>query len=111
MLKWNEEFSIKNQHLDEQHKQFMQQIADALALTKDRSEFKAQKLEAQMNAAIQGAQEHFKAEETYMQHIGYPFLSKHKILHRELVSNISMLMMELEDVETCAQAFYNYMQN
>lgn len=111
MLKWDEEFSIKNQHLDEQHKQFMQQIADALALTKDHSENKLQKLESQMNAAIQGAQEHFKDEETYMQHIGYPFASKHKILHRELISNISMLMMDLEDVETCAQEFYNCMHS
>ncbi|TLD82641.1 bacteriohemerythrin [Helicobacter sp. MIT 11-5569] len=111
MLEWSEEFSIKNQHLDEQHKKFLQQIADALALTKDSSQNKSQNLEKQMNEAIESAQEHFKAEETYMQHIGYPFLNKHKTLHRELVSNISMLMMDLEDVDTCAKEFHNCLKN
>lgn len=73
VLEWNEEFSIKNQHLDEQHKKFMQQISDALELTKYTGDDKSQKLEKQMNEVISSSQEHFKAEETYMQHIGYPF--------------------------------------
>ena len=111
MLEWSEEFSIKNQHLDEQHKKFMQQISDALELTKYTGDDKSEKLEKQMNDVISSAQEHFKAEETYMQHIGYPFLSKHKTLHRELISNISMLMMELEEADTCAQEFHNCLKN
>lgn len=111
MLEWSEEFSIKNQNLDDQHKKFMQQISDALELTEYTGTDKAQKLEKQMNDVINSAQEHFKAEETYMQHIGYPFLSKHKTLHRELISNISMLMMELEDTDNCTREFYGCLKN
>ena len=84
----------------------MQQISDAYALTKDTSENKLKNLEAQMNGAIEHAQEHFKHEEAYMQNIGYPFLNKHKTRHRELISNISMLMMDLEDIDHATQEFY-----
>lgn len=111
VLEWSEELSIKNQHLDDQHKKFMQQVADAFALTKEQSGDKLQKLESQMNAVVDSAKEHFKDEETYMQHIGYPFASKHKTLHRELISNISMLMMDLEDVEHSAKEFYECLHN
>ncbi|MCI5968249.1 bacteriohemerythrin [Helicobacter sp.] len=111
MLEWSEEFSIKNQNLDEHHKKFMQQISEALELTEYDAEDKPQKLEKLINSVMSSAQEHFKAEETYMQHIGYPFLDKHKTFHREFVSNISMLMMELEDAKNCAQEFYNCLKN
>lgn len=111
MLTWSEEFSIKNQHLDEQHKAFMQLLVETRAFVKSTSPNKAQELESRMNSAIESAKEHFNDEEKYMQHIGYPFLNQHKTRHRELISNLSMLLMDLEDVEHSAKEFYECLHN
>lgn len=111
MLKWSEEFSIKNQHLDEQHKKFMQKIAKSLELCNSTSPSKSQQLEQLIQETISEAQEHFKDEETYMQRIKYPLLDKHILLHKEFLSKSSMLMVDVGDAEHCAQAFYNHLQH
>ncbi|MCM1223106.1 MAG: hypothetical protein NC548_52510, partial [Lachnospiraceae bacterium] len=111
MLAWSEEFSIKNQHLDEQHKAFLDLLVDTLGFVKGITPDKAQELESRMNLAIESAKEHFNDEEKYMQHIGYPFLNQHKTRHRELISNLSMLLMDIEDVENSAREFYGCLHN
>ncbi|WP_300761206.1 hemerythrin domain-containing protein [Helicobacter sp. UBA3407] len=111
VLAWSEEFSIKNQHLDEQHKSFIQLLIETKNFVKSTSPNKAQELESRMNAVIESAKEHFNDEEKYMQHIGYPFLNQHKTRHRELVSNLSMLLMDLEDIEHTAKEFYECLHN
>lgn len=111
MLEWNEEFSIKNQHLDEQHKNFLQRILEAYELSQSKSEAKNSALASLIGIVTSELKEHFKDEETYMKHTSYPFLESHANLHKEMIINISKLSTNIDNVDEAATNFYIFLNN
>ncbi|MDA3967175.1 MULTISPECIES: bacteriohemerythrin [Helicobacter] len=111
MLEWNEEFGIKNQHLDEQHKKFLQRILEAYELSQSKSEAKKSALVSLIGVVTEELKEHFKDEETYMKHTSYPFLESHATLHKEMLVNISKLSTNIDDVDVAGTEFYEFLKS
>ena len=106
MLEWSEEFSIKNQHLDEQHKRLFQFIIDCDELLKRPEPPRETEVQKLVREIVDYAQMHFKDEETYMKHINYPLLEAHKTQHREIIANISMVSADTSDAKQTCKDFY-----
>lgn len=80
------QYALEIAEMDSQHQvliAMMNQLAERGAANAPKAEI-SELLRRLGNYTIQ----HFKAEEAYMEGIGYPQLETHKVIHRELLNNL-----------------------
>ena len=80
-LKWSDEYSVKVEEIDSQHKALIEMINtlhQAMISKKGRD---AQKLI--ITEMVNYAHYHFNTEERYMQHFNFPGYQSHKIEHEQ----------------------------
>jgi hemerythrin-like metal-binding protein len=87
LFSWDaKQYALDIAEMDAQHQvliSMMNELAERAAANAPKSEVLAL-LKQLGNYTIQ----HFREEEAYMERIGYPQLETHKVIHRELLSNL-----------------------
>ena len=97
---WSDEYSVHNEAIDKEHQKLFElahRCLEILNKNVDRSEVKAILVEF-----FNYMRTHFSHEEHYMQSIGYPYLSEHINLHREItreVANITKTARQTSDLK------------
>lgn len=90
MIKWKEEYRVGVNLIDEQHKMLFQIANKAYELLK--SELYTDKYD-KIISILQELKDytvfHFKAEEGYMESIGYKRLLSHKVEHNDFIDKIN----------------------
>lgn len=86
-LEWSEEYRLGIEGIDKQHQYLFEivgRIAALDAVNSTKEELK------QILGELSGyMREHFRDEEIYMQHIGFPEYEYHKKLHREIIEFVN----------------------
>lgn len=111
MISWSDEFSIKSQQIDEQHKKFftflerIEKIKNSTAAPKD----KARDMTMILGDMLGAAKEHFAAEETLMKHANYPYFAKHKKAHDSFCVALSKSGGDLSDPQVAIERTYAFL--
>ncbi|MCK5880466.1 MAG: hemerythrin family protein [Sinobacterium sp.] len=85
-IKWDESFSVQHQTIDDQHQvlfDYVNEFDDALQAKKP-----SDVLLPILDKVIKYTSFHFSEEEKIMEQHNYPDISKHKLLHKELVRRV-----------------------
>lgn len=91
---WDDKYSVKNEHIDEQHKRLFiiaKKAAELLHKQVDSSEIKAMLVEL-----FNYMKFHFHDEEEYMASINYPHLEEHREIHKDIVFKMSHLIQNIQ---------------
>lgn len=92
-LKWNDEYKIGIENIDEQHKEIFRRTSLAMeSLMKDQEDGIRKVLEFLKAYVI----DHFQAEEKFQISIDYPEKEKHAELHREFVDTVMSMIDEFD---------------
>jgi hemerythrin len=86
---WRDDLTTGNSHIDNQHRQLLQKIADLVNACKERRE--QHEVTALISYLKQYVQDHFSAEEAWQARHGYNLGSEHARQHDELVRRLAML--------------------
>jgi len=90
MMKWNDNFSVKYDKIDEQHQELIDIIND-LALYIDEKDTEFSHLLDLVSKLDNYVAEHFKFEESLMKEYSYPDMENHVIQHNNLRSKMENL--------------------
>jgi len=85
-MKWNNNFSVGNDVIDNQHKLLLKSIEDFHTACKNHSTDEA--IVNTLKFLAKYTVNHFKDEEKYMADNGYPKLADHKIIHSNFVNEV-----------------------
>ena len=91
---WDDKYSVKNDHIDSQHKRLFiiaKKAAELIHKQVDSSEIKAMLVEL-----FNYMKFHFHDEEEYMASIGYPHLEEHREIHKDIVFKMSHLIQNIQ---------------
>lgn len=94
MIKWSDEYSVKNFMIDEQHKKLFElaNIADnMIGKQTDPAEIKKM-----LAALFEYMRTHFQDEEAYMESIQYPSIETHREKHRQIVAEMTGLVRNMK---------------
>lgn len=88
-IEWDESYSVKNQEIDDQHKEWIA-IFNRLhnAMLSDKKEGYETIGANALQAMLDYTEHHFALEEEYLCKINYPELVPHRRLHRDFSSQI-----------------------
>lgn len=88
-IQWDESFSVKNQEIDDQHKEWISifnRIHNILLSSKE-EELRSISSDC-LKAMNDYAEYHFRFEEEYLRKINYPELFEHRRLHKDFASQL-----------------------
>ncbi len=91
-FKWKMEYKINNKLLDDEHQQLFD-IAEN-ALNYNNTDIKSH-IKITISELYDYMKVHFKDEERYMEEIGYPQLSEHKIIHESIIHQMNDFIKQL----------------
>jgi hemerythrin-like metal-binding protein len=101
-IAWNPTLSIGDSTIDAQHKHLVDLIGQI-------SEGRDAQDALTLNAALEYAAVHFKAEEEVMRRCGFPGLQAHVAQHKFLTRTLVAYVKKVEKGETDLYAFKNFM--
>ena len=108
MIEWSDEFSVKVKDMDDQHKVligYLNEIEEILqGGNPDRQA--VDRLLVKLGAYTQ---DHFSQEEAYMEKIGYPGLSTHKQMHKNLIEKVVNLTQRFQSGEDVGKEICNFL--
>jgi len=102
LIAWTPQLAVGDPTVDAQHQRLMDLIA-RITDTHDARDALT------MNAAVEYAATHFKAEEQLMNRLGYPAFPDHARLHRQLTQNLLGYVKKVGKGETDLRAFKQFM--
>jgi len=94
LLTWNDSYSVKVKHLDDQHKKLIDminQLYDAMKVGKG-----SEVIGPVLKSLITYTQTHFSTEEQLMKLHGYPDYEIHKNEHTQLVAQVGNIKKEMD---------------
>ncbi|MDE6885925.1 MAG: hypothetical protein K2P17_02645 [Helicobacteraceae bacterium] len=80
IFEWKDEYSIHNEHLDNQHKKLFEIAKRADNMVKEQID--SQEVKKVILELFNYMKTHFHDEELYMESIGYSKLREHKEIHK-----------------------------
>jgi hemerythrin len=92
-MRWNDELSIGNTNVDNEHKKLLEiynDLVDLIELGRDREEFAII-----LSKLTDYTLTHFHKEEDYMQKFSYPNFSVHQSSHSDFMFKVAMFNAEL----------------
>ncbi|AXH13561.1 bacteriohemerythrin [Halarcobacter bivalviorum] len=112
-LIWKTEYNIGHFKIDNEHKKLFNIAKKAYQLSSTKAtSFEMEPLKEIIKELFQYVSTHFMTEEEYMSSINYPYLAKHKLIHKklinilkEMISNINSL--EIEEINSKLNEFIN----
>lgn len=96
LIAWNENYSIHNAKIDEQHKRLFELARKASLINNKHASI--QEIRKILMEFFDYMKVHFSDEEIYMQSIGYPLLEDHKELHRYIVKELATVIIGIKNV-------------
>ncbi len=91
-IEWNDEFSVKIDEIDAQHKKWIRiinELHDTLVSNASAADLKNATINS-LDSMRDYASLHFTFEENYMDSIGYPDIYGHKQIHNNLLRQVDM---------------------
>lgn len=112
-LIWKTEYNIGHFKIDNEHKRLFNIAKKAYQLSSAKTQsFEMEPLKEIIKELFQYVSTHFMTEEEYMSSINYPYLDKHKLIHKklinilkEMINNINSL--EVEEINSKLNEFIN----
>ncbi|MFQ6342873.1 bacteriohemerythrin [Campylobacter sp. VTCC 70190] len=104
---WDEKYSINDEKIDAQHKKLFElaaKIENAVYKFVQRDELKEI-----LTELFNYMKEHFSNEEDYMQDIHYPYLNEHKIMHKNIIHDMSHLIQNIKTTNDLKEKLYTIM--
>jgi hemerythrin-like metal-binding protein len=94
-MKWQKDYNIGITVVDEQHKKLCSMLTNLE--NSINSDDVYQVMGDILKELVQYTKYHFEEEEKVMQRISYPDFEKHKKLHKDLVNEISIILLDLKN--------------
>ena len=91
---WSDKFSVHNEKIDEHHKKLFEIASRAEKLVYKQAG--ADEIKAILTELFEYMRYHFKAEEAYMEQIGYADLPRHKEIHRSIIEQMINLTQNMK---------------
>ncbi|MBX0925526.1 hemerythrin family protein [Campylobacter jejuni] len=104
---WNEKYSIHDTMIDIQHQKLFElagKVESAVYKFVKREELKEI-----LTELFNYMKEHFDNEEQYMQEIHYPYLNEHKIMHKNIIRDMSYLIQNIKTTNDLKEKLYTIM--
>ncbi|EKK2464891.1 hemerythrin family protein, partial [Campylobacter jejuni] len=101
---WNEKYSIHDTMIDIQHQKLFElagKVESAVYKFVKREELKEI-----LTELFNYMKEHFDNEEQYMQEIHYPYLNEHKIMHKNIIRDMSYLIQNIKTTNDLKEKLY-----
>ncbi len=102
--KWDNEFSVYNARVDEQHKKLFELAAHVERIS-DRAVSKAE-IKDLLADFFSYMKDHFYDEEKYMDMISYPELAAHKAIHKNIVQTMIELIQNIKSTNDLKEKLY-----
>ena len=93
-LDWNEKLETGISEIDFQHKYFLELIKKFIEIQKKHT--LPEKIKPYLKELTLYARFHFYSEENYMNEINYPELDEHKLIHIQLIEELSNIFTSFE---------------
>ncbi|EAC1886700.1 TPA: hemerythrin family protein [Campylobacter jejuni] len=104
---WNEKYSIHDTMIDIQHQKLFE-LADKVESAVYKF-VKREELKEILTELFNYMKEHFNNEEQYMQEIHYPYLNEHKIMHKNIIRDMSYLIQNIKTTNDLKEKLYTLM--
>ncbi|ECL6401977.1 bacteriohemerythrin [Campylobacter jejuni] len=107
LITWNEKYSIHDTMIDIQHQKLFElagKVESAVYKFVKREELKEI-----LTELFNYMKEHFNNEEQYMQEIHYPYLNEHKIMHKNIIRDMSYLIQNIKTTNDLKEKLYTIM--
>ncbi|EOG4058435.1 bacteriohemerythrin [Campylobacter jejuni] len=107
LITWNEKYSIHDTMIDIQHQKLFElagKVESAVYKFVKREELKEI-----LTELFNYMKEHFNNEEQYMQEIHYPYLNEHKIMHKNIIHDMSYLIQNIKTTNDLKEKLYTIM--
>ncbi|ECR3417788.1 bacteriohemerythrin [Campylobacter jejuni] len=104
---WNEKYSIHDTMIDIQHQKLFE-LADKVESAVYKF-VKREELKEILTELFNYMKEHFNNEEQYMQEIHYPYLNEHKIMHKNIIRDMSYLIQNIKTTNDLKEKLYTIM--
>ncbi|MCD6535131.1 MAG: hemerythrin family protein [Deltaproteobacteria bacterium] len=101
---WKDSYSVGDSEIDEQHKGLFKlgnELPEVLG---------EQDVKPIIMQLFKYTREHFSAEEEMMNRIGFPYLAEHKILHDDLITNLSEVSSQELDTDAAIYGFKQFVK-
>ena len=96
-LVWKDEYSIGHFQTDHEHKELISLANKVIDFSNDGEE------DDTIISAVKALGDysiiHFRNEEAYMEHIGYPGLKEHKVRHKELIQRMEAVVTQNTELD------------
>jgi len=93
-MDWRKDFEVGVKLIDEQHKRLIELIT--IVERTQRDEANHAELGRVLKTLVEYVVEHFANEEQIMEKISYPDLSRHRVLHADLVEDVKKILLGLK---------------
>ena len=102
--KWDNSYSVNNAKIDQEHKKLFELAAEVEKIW-DRP-VKTGDVKSLLAEFFNYMKEHFHNEEEYMQTIGFPELSDHKKIHKEIIQTMIDLIKGIKTTNDLKEKLY-----
>lgn len=102
--KWENQFSVYNARIDEQHKKLFELAAHVEQIS-DRAVSKGE-IKDLLADFFSYMKDHFYDEEKYMEVIGYPDLASHRAIHKGIVQTMIELIQNIKTTNDLKEKLY-----
>ncbi|BEK14366.1 TPA: hemerythrin domain-containing protein [Campylobacter lari] len=101
---WDQKYNINNVKIDNQHKKLFKLAAKVEEIS-DRPIYQVElkKLIAEFFHYIKI---HFQDEESYMAEINYPYISQHKLMHKQITKSMIQLIQSIKSTNDLKEKLY-----
>ena len=91
---WDDQYSVHNGHIDKQHQQLFKLAKQAAILI--HKQVDSNEIKAILMELFDYMKFHFRDEEAYMEKIGYPNLSAHIEIHKDMIERVTDLIQNIK---------------
>jgi hemerythrin-like metal-binding protein len=110
-IEWSEAFSVGVPAMDAQHKKLVNMINQLADCHADRGVGASEYFQEILSAMFDYTQVHFKAEEAYLQKIGYPQFAAHETEHEAFLEKATMLAVAAADGTQDRAGLHDYLKD
>lgn len=109
-LSWTPDFDVQVKTMNDQHKVLINIMEELYQLNEKKSGKFV--LKSKLNELGLYTRKHFNDEEAYMESIGYEDLSRHKIIHEQLLSELDRYTEEFNNqYEILSESFFFFLKH
>ncbi|MEA2074056.1 MAG: hemerythrin family protein [Campylobacterota bacterium] len=98
IIHWSENFAIKNEEIDKDHKILFKIANDAFLMSQEGAD--KTKLKEVITKLLDYFKSHFEHEENFMKEINYPRIEHHQKLHHSIIELTNRLLKGIPSMDT-----------